>query len=70
MKLNRILIIAVFSGLAFTSCRNNERGIDDDDRVEIEADRNADLRTNQQGMTDENSVSMRVQRNQKSQYFQ
>lgn len=63
MKLNRILIIAAFSGLAFTSCRNNERGIDDDNRVEMETTRDTDLRSGQQGMNDENSVTARVQRN-------
>src|SRR5690606_38599548 len=66
MKLNKLLIIAVLSGLAFTSCRNNERGVDDNNRVEMEgmdADRDADLRANQQRM-DENNVTARLQRNQ------
>lgn len=66
MKLNRILIIATFSGLAFTSCKNNERGTDDDDinRVEMETTRDTDLRTSQQTMTDDNNVTARLQRNQ------
>lgn len=66
MKLNKVFIIAVLSGLAFTSCKNNERGIDDDNRVEMdrmEADRDAELRANQQRM-DENNVTARIQRNQ------
>lgn len=62
MKLNKLLIIAVLSGLAFTSCRN-DRTADDVDRVEMEADRDADLRGNQ-GMNDENSVTARIQRNE------
>ncbi len=64
MKLERILIIAVLSGLAFTSCRNNEREIDDENQVTIETDRDIDLRTDQRGINDENSVTERIQRNQ------
>ena len=64
MKLNNVLLIAVFSGLAFTSCKNNEREIDDVNRVELEDERDEDLRTSQQGMNDENSITARVQRNQ------
>src|SRR5690606_8735061 len=66
MKLNKLLIIAVLSGLAFTSCKNNERGVDDNNRVEMdrmEADRDAELRADQQRM-DENYVTARLQRNQ------
>lgn len=64
MKLNRLLIVATFSGLAFVSCKNNEREIDEVNRVEIEDDRDEDMRTSQQGMNDENSITARVQRNQ------
>lgn len=64
MKLNKLLIVATFSGLAFISCRNTERGTDDDNRVRIEADRDADMRAGQQSVTDENRITARVQRNQ------
>src|SRR5690606_31242241 len=46
--------------------KNNERGVDDNNRVEMdrmEADRDAELRADQQRM-DENNVTARLQRNQ------
>lgn len=67
MKLNKLLIIAVLSGFAFTSCKDNDRGVDDENRVEMErteADRAAELRANQQRVYDENRVTARLQRNQ------
>lgn len=67
MKLNKLLIMAVLSGLAFTSCKDNDRGVDDDNRVEMdrmEADREAELRAEQQRLNDENNVTARLQRNE------
>ncbi|CAN5406685.1 hypothetical protein BH23BAC2_BH23BAC2_08830 [soil metagenome] len=66
MKLNRILIIAVFSGMAFTSCKDNDRRVDDDTRLEMdrmETQRDTELR-DQQRLDSENSVTARLQRNQ------
>lgn len=64
MKLRNVLIVAVLSGIAFTSCRDNQRGTIDDD-VRIERDRtttSTDARTTP-GMTNDNNVSARLQRN-------
>lgn len=66
MKLKKLLIGAVLMGIAFTSCRDNDRGVDDENRVEMEraeSEREADLRANQQQLDDENSVTARIERN-------
>ncbi|HSP82234.1 MAG TPA: fasciclin domain-containing protein [Gillisia sp.] len=69
MKLKKVLIIAILSGLAFTSCKDKDRETDDDDRMEMERmdaerEREAEMRAEQQRLDRENNVTARIQRNQ------
>lgn len=66
MKLRNLLIIAVISAVTFTSCRDNNREVDDD-QIELDrraADRDAEMRANEDRMEREsNDVSARISEN-------
>lgn len=69
MKLKKVLIIAILSGIAISSCKDKDRETDDDDdRMEMEqmetADREAEMRAEQERLDRENNVTARIQRNQ------
>lgn len=61
MKLKNLLIVAVLSAVAFTSCKDNTREVDDD--INIEADREAEMRANQERLDRENNVTARIGEN-------
>ncbi len=67
MKLRKVLLVAILSGIAFTSCKDNKTDNDVDDRMEMErmeADREAEMRADRERLDRENNVTARLQRNQ------
>ena len=68
MKLKKVLIIAILSVIAFTSCKDKERETDDDrmemEQMEMEADREAEMRADQERIARENNVTARIRQNQ------
>lgn len=62
MRLKKLLIVAVLSGVAFTSCKDNDRGVDDETRLEMERAEN-EREADQQLLEDEDYVVARIERN-------
>jgi len=66
MKLQKVLLVAILSGIAFTSCKDNKTD-DVDDLMEMErmeADREAEMRVERDRLARENNINARLQRNQ------
>ncbi|QED36285.1 fasciclin domain-containing protein [Antarcticibacterium arcticum] len=67
MKLRKVLLVAILSGIAFTSCKDNKTDDDIDDRMEMErmeADREAEMRADRERLERENNINARLQANQ------
>ena len=68
MKLQKVLIIAILSGIAFTSCKDNDKETDDDrlemEQMEADREREAQMRAEQERIARENNVTARIQQNQ------
>lgn len=73
MKLKKVLIVAVLSTVAFTSCQDNNRRDGENERVEmdrLEADREAEMRANEQRLDREsNSITARIEDNRELSTF-
>ena len=68
MIIKKVLIVAILSGIAFTSCKDKETETDGDrmemDQMEAEREREAEMRADKERLDRENNVTARIQQNQ------